>query len=250
LGCEDHKPPEHPGPSPRTIEPGLIPRETLSSWPWCAICHLDITRDSGSLRDGTGWLVAPQTVITAAHNLFDHSTGSQGCRKARRVIVTPARYGYGDKGKPYGEVESTTFWAPEEWATRADPSYDVAAIRLPHSFEKIGFFGVDNIGGGDSVSEAVYVAGYPAGSSRKPLFARVPAKIAQGRVFYHLHTKEGWSGGPVWWLKSGENQLTPWAIGVHTQGIDFPQRFDPPMSSGVCIANDRFLREIKEWIQK
>lgn len=100
--------------------------------PYSAICNLTITYKSGSKEYGTGFLIAPKKVATAAH-VMRKRNGDY----AVKIVVSP-----GDKpgSHPYGQqivTKGSDMLYPSLWVTadNADaPKYDYGVIRLAKAF--------------------------------------------------------------------------------------------------------------------
>ena len=79
-----------------------------TSFPWRSICALRITAQNGSRWIGTGFLVAPRTVITAGHCVFMHAQGGW----AKSIEVVP---GLDEAQRPYGSHVGTSFRSVTGW---------------------------------------------------------------------------------------------------------------------------------------
>lgn len=183
--------------------------------PWRMICSLSIESDWGTYV-GTGWLVAPTTVITAGHCVFDKN---QMNGWAKEITVIPGRE---REIRPYDKAVATRFSTVDRWISAQDPDFDIAAIHLdapfdigPDSVFRVGAFTDDEL-----VGYLVNVGGYPAtpGGGRELYWAknRIRAVTPQ-RIFYDVDTSGGQSGGPAFIFREGETQ--PIVVGIHAYGF-------------------------------
>jgi V8-like Glu-specific endopeptidase len=74
---------------------------------------------------GTGTLISPRHVLTAAHNLRNKFGGPT--LTAREVSVTP---GQDRDSRPFGSAKMSGFKARTEWMDNLNPCYDFALITL------------------------------------------------------------------------------------------------------------------------
>jgi V8-like Glu-specific endopeptidase len=114
-----------------------VPIQDNRSFPWRAICKLIITGRDNTRWEGTGFLIAPRTVITAGHNVFLHEHGGW----AKSIEVIP---GLLNQDRPYGSAVARVFKTVIGWTKGKNKNQDYAAIILPTHFrpgERTGTFG-------------------------------------------------------------------------------------------------------------
>jgi glutamyl endopeptidase len=227
-----------------------------SDIPWRCICHLEVEYEFGPTGYGTGFLIGPRSVLTAAHVLDSPARdGSTRRRKARQVRVIPGRNG---TLAPYGFfVSKYSDWkVPEQWLANGDDhpdrGWDFAIIAVPNDFktedqptaERLGYFGLKCFGGSEeSKVTMLFVnnAGYPyeADKAYGTLWynAGRVRTVEKTYIEYMVDTEGGQSGSPVYYYDKDSNQR--YVIAVHTTG-DFVNR-------GLRITEEVF-RTIKGWV--
>ncbi len=180
--------------------------------PWRRICHLRIQAANGSSFLGTGFLVAPRTVITAGHCVFMRSQGGW----ARRVTVTPARNGV---AVPFNKCDAVNFRSVRGWVNGHKREYDYGAIILPRDCPipaGVGAFGFANFSTPYMSSKRLNTAGFPGDMPAGTMWfmGRKPKQITPRTLVYEIDTMGGQSGSPVWISVSGRRTV----VGIHTNG--------------------------------
>lgn len=116
---------------------GRIPVNNSTTYPFRAICRLIITANDNTRWYGTGFLIAPRTVITAGHCVYLHEHGGW----ARSIEVIPA---LSKDSRPYGSAVSRIFKSNAGWTKAKNRNQDYAAIMLPNNSQfgyQTGTFG-------------------------------------------------------------------------------------------------------------
>ncbi|MGK9230957.1 trypsin-like peptidase domain-containing protein [Inquilinus limosus] len=219
----------------------MVPDTSMT--PWRCICHLEIEYESGPVGFGTGFLIGPETVATAAHVLVDRSTyGWAKPRQARRIRVVPGRngtlapYGYFVAGFEDG-CRVPASWLDPATTPEQAAREDYATISTPASYrtadeptgERLGYFGLKAFTTAAAARNAsmlfVNNAGYPY-EADKPYGSlwynagRV-REVGDAFIEYMVDTEGGQSGSPIYYFDEERNQR--YAIGIHTTG-DFVNR--------------------------
>lgn len=214
--------------------------------PWRMICSLEIVSANGLDYVGTGWFVAPRTVMTAGHCVFDPvELGGW----ARQITVIAGRNG----DKSLGQTTSKKFSTTDRWLAAQDPDFDYAAIHLDTDLgTAAGSFGLGALPDTDLSSRLVNVSGYPVspGNGQFQYFHanRVKAVTAR-RLFYDVDTMGGQSGSPVW-AYLDDDTAKPVVVGIHAYGVGgTPAAMHLVANSGPRILPE-VLPVIKGWIQK
>lgn len=184
-----------------------------TAFPWRAVCALRITAQDNSKWIGTGWLVAPRTVITAGHCVYMHAQGGW----PRSIEVIP---GLNDSTRPFGSCVATTFRSVVGWVNDKKREYDYGAIILPTNCrlgDRTGVFGFAVKDNPYIMSAYLNLSGYPGdkGGNQQWFMARKAKSVAPRVIYYEIDTMGGQSGSPVW-VKVGN---TRYAVGIHTNGV-------------------------------
>jgi V8-like Glu-specific endopeptidase len=183
-----------------------------TSFPWRAICSLQITAQDNSKWIGTGFLVGRRTLITAGHCVYMHAHG--GWVKSVRVI--PGR----DAAKqPFGACTATILKSVTGWTSGHKREYDYGAIVLPLNClfgQKVGYFGVAALSNASLQNKTANLSGYPGDkpSGTQWYHARGIKKVNSQTLVYDVDTAGGQSGAPVWLYNSGKRTV----VGIHTNG--------------------------------
>jgi V8-like Glu-specific endopeptidase len=214
--------------------------------PWRCICHLEITYETGAVGLGSGWLVSQDTVVTAAHCLFDR----EGKRRARTVRVIPGRSG---ASAPYGFFVSKHVDWPEEWEKSRDSTsaerYDFGIVKLEVENlrdepigQRLGYFGLrvyDKAQVKDLEMLIVNNAGYPY-EPDKPygtlwFNAGRVSSVGEAFIEYMIDTEGGQSGSPIFFFDKSTNSRL--VVAIHTTG-SFVNR------------GMRITRDVFDWISQ
>jgi V8-like Glu-specific endopeptidase len=181
----------------------------------------------GGLEIGTGSLIAPRLVLTAAHMLYDSDQGGQ-------VVSVDITFG-GPQGYKFQSLSQVDF--PMEWRNGLDTSvvspYDIGVIGLhepiDHLIAPVPFHPATDA---ELAGMLLNVGGYPAfppqgprgvlwGNSSYPLQnGALPADLVpyeSFRLFYAVNTLPGMSGGPVYNYDAASQART--VRGIHTAGL-------------------------------
>jgi glutamyl endopeptidase len=202
--------------------------------PYRWICALHIHCKDGANFLGTGFLIGERTVITAGHCVY--IALHEGW--AESIDVIPALNG---TGEPYGELQSSTFHAPDGWVSEADTNVDYGAIVLDDSIGKrTGYFGFGALSDDEITTYEATISGYPADLDRgtkQYSHSRNINEVTPRRLFYEIDTFGGDSGAPVFVDMNGKKVV----VGIHTTGSS-------RTNSGTRI-NDDVLANLKQWRQ-
>ena len=195
--------------------------EDTEKIPFRWICALDLifpdrADKSKEQRDrGTGLLISPRHVLTAAHNV----TPAKGVL-AHRIHVLPGLDGVNVLGKARARVGSLTvepsaWWIPDSYVKNRDNLHDYAVLTLPREFPPInamtyGFWSdarfaprtrIVNVNVGTlAAGGSLTLAGYPGDKCRE----KACGAIAPGAQIATLRARKDWAS--TQWMASGTIQ--------------------------------------------
>jgi V8-like Glu-specific endopeptidase len=186
--------------------------EQAKSYPWRAICMLEIRGNQGERMLGTGWLAGPRLVVTAGHNVFN-PVSLKGY--ARNVIVTAGRWQQDGAAAP---LSATRLFVADGWRQKTLPEQDLGALLLPQDIgTSLGYFAYAPSPVSNAIQKGsrVTVCGYP---EEDPFVAKAHAErlvaVSPQHVWYRADTTRGQSGSPV--LIDLPGQAVKQAVAIHT----------------------------------
>jgi TPR repeat protein/V8-like Glu-specific endopeptidase len=204
-------------------------------WPYLFHGQLDI-EFSGEPYGGSGTLIGPQHILTAAHNVYS----TEHREWAQRVVV---RLGLNDAVAPYGAIKATRYYTFKRWINQGDPAYDLALVVLERPIGQMtGWCGL--LAAADQVllDRKVNITGYPGdkGFNQMWTMRHTLKEIFAENFLYEIDTYGGQSGSGIWLEQWG----SPYVVGVHTLGEN---PLIPSGNSGVRLS---FLKakQVIEWI--
>jgi len=234
--------PLHREPDARRL-PAIAFLETIFPTPWFP----------NGRTIGTGCLIAPRLVLTAAHLVYDHQQGGQ----AARVDVS-----FPTVGSPIAAIQVDF---PVQWRTPRSAldlsllsPVDCGVIVLPGPVSVAPMpFRVDddNTLAGELLSVAGYPAFPPDGSPRGTMFgasfnvvqgANLPDEAARHegfRLFYAVDTLDGQSGAPVYGFDAATSART--ILGIHTALVPFA---DGTVLASALRIDARVDQLLREWV--
>lgn len=180
------------------------------TYPYSAICSLEITASTGRQFVGTGWLSSDDTVITAGHCVYMPEQGGW----AKHIRIYPGRNGIGQVDDSF---EAVRLQSVEGWTKHRKSSMDYGAIQLSRRVAASGHFGYVTLRHKDLVKNLYHVTGYSADKPRGTLWGHVrPLKnIRDDVLYYETDTYGGNSGGPVFFRDDAEDI---YVVGIHNYG--------------------------------
>ncbi|MBF0778530.1 trypsin-like peptidase domain-containing protein [Streptococcus cuniculi] len=150
----------------------------------------------GQIRwNGSGVLIAPNKVLTAAHVIRNPETNET----YEKVIAVPANSG---TTAPYGRIQGSTYYFFTNYINDYSAGYnfnkmseDMAVVTLDSSFKSVGQLSVTK---SVTVGQPVDVVGYPWDKNKHMYISSGKVeKIASKLIRYRNDTLPGNSGGPV-----------------------------------------------------
>lgn len=240
-----------PEPIPERILKGVDRRRQIENtklWPYCIHGMLEMVflEDSRFLLfQGSGVLIGPHHVLTAAHNIFNQKTKSF----AKKIYFYPALNG---KSAEYGLSKVIGVFLYKDWkncvnaSNNIDTQNDIAVLVLADPLgQKYGHAGLVCFDGNKDMEKfAVSVTGYPGdkistedGSTMWTMTDKIYTAEANW-IRYEIDTTPGQSGGGIW--IDSMHQI--YIVAVHVLG-------DSKYNWGVRISHAKFY-EILSIISK
>jgi V8-like Glu-specific endopeptidase/TPR repeat protein len=221
---------------------------TTQEWPHRIHGHL-IVKDDRGVYTGSGFLVGPNHVLTAAHNLYDAKNG----KWAQEVLFTPGRSH--DK-YPYGDCKGCILLVPQEWSDKKlkdkeREQYDFGMVILDTDIGNVtGWLGLLSLPKELLTEWPVTVTGYPGDkgtgnyhSTQMWEMLNEIKTITNHQLFYDIDTWEGQSGSAIW-EQEWPGYKGPYAVGIHTN----KKAKEGEGNRGTRITEEKF-NLILEWIK-
>lgn len=188
------------------------PITDTSKFPFSAICQLEIDWVSKQSEIGTGCLIAPRLVLTAAHCVFDRNNQ----QFARQITVAPGRNGT-DRVTPQATRKLFVNRFYPRVSNQEKPQFDYAAILLDEPFG-VGEFGVGVYGDEDFQGETFNVVGYPFDKPNGTMWGHAqPVSVLGSRTLeYVIDTEAGQSGAPLFDVDTVDGQSQYIVVAVHS----------------------------------
>lgn len=212
---------------------------------------------------GSGTLVGPHHLITAAHNLYDRKTKSW----ASKIKV---RFSLDGNYLPFDQQHVVRAYTYKQWVNpseRDSQSFDLALFILDHSIgDEIGWHGLcalhqDSL----PLKGEVSIAAYPAevvdtafpdhetkrGGEFKKMWRMmnknhdhtvIPMEISPTRVYYQIDTSGGQSGSGIVWLKEKDQA---YVMAVHAYGEGEQDRGN----YGTRLTAEKLI-DLQKWISE
>ncbi len=214
------QPTENPAEHLEVTNEGIIdsddqfPVPDVSKTPYRQIVQLNALHEDGYRYVGSGAMIAPNLILTAAHNVYDRKTG----KWATYVKATPTPSRNGGDRLPYGSYDAENYVIFDEYRTQSQElseyQYDMAVIRLNQAVDsRVGELRIAKT---STVGQHIQIPGYPLESPQKfgvmyTMFGDIES-IDNKLLRYQIDTEGGQSGSPVL-NEQGE------IIGVHIAGF-------------------------------
>lgn len=185
--------------------------------PWSSIGRLSIDAGHISNAVGTGFFIAPQMMLTAAHCLYDNTLLNG--RASRITIAAPST----NNDRDHITIDDAArFHTPLFWnGDTDDVQHDYGIIDLRGTdFVARSYFEFSSKS--DFSGFLANIAGFPSDLSHsKAMYhdAGIIDEVFMGIVRYKTDTGTGQSGGPIWYYED-PNETVGKVIGIHVQHGD------------------------------
>jgi glutamyl endopeptidase len=158
----------------------------------------------------SGFLISPDTVVTAGHCVHPGDGGPFFDRASYEVFP-----GFDGTTAPYGSCGAARLFTVNGWANNAEERYDYGAVKLDCTIgNTVGWFGFRI---NARKNTPAIVTGYPGDKPLEQWQSSDKVRRTESRqLFYTADTEGGNSGGPVWEDLWRDNESRgPYAIAVH-----------------------------------
>ncbi|MCX4379238.1 MAG: trypsin-like serine protease [Lachnospiraceae bacterium] len=181
--------------------------------PYYAIAYLSITMEDGQTYRGTGFMISPNTMLTAGHCLKSSTS------KAKSVTVYAGRNG---TSKPI-TAHMTKYYVDTKY-TGSEADWDYGIMVLDSNIgNTTGWFGLHGTSGSSIGTTNVRVTGYPADLAGYYMWtcAGTVSNITTNRFMHTADTAGGESGSPTYFYNGTYGNQ---AVGIHTHGGNYSRR--------------------------
>jgi glutamyl endopeptidase len=163
----------------------------------------------------SGWLVSPNTVVTAGHCVAE-GDGSPLFNKATYDIA-PGYNASANPAAPYGVCGARRLYTNAGWKNQGRDDFDYAAIKLDCNVgNQVGWYGYSKrVAKGQRATIQGYPGDKPFGTQWK--MSGLVTRLQPRRVFYRIDTAGGQSGSPVW--RRINANCTHCGVAIHAYGV-------------------------------
>lgn len=152
------------------------------------------TYNNGETTQGSGVMVGPNSVLTAAHMIYDRQLGY-----ATEVMIVPAQHG---NTLPFGVSYGSYLYVPPAWQSLEDYHYDFGLVKLNSSLgNSTGWLSLANPSTTSlSLGTPLSSIGYPGDLAVQPFYvAGTLDLLTSGKLIFtdDMDAMGGQSGSPV-----------------------------------------------------
>ena len=198
---------------------------------------------------GSGTLISPRLILTAAHNIFDPAKPGGYAVKWRVALG-----GEGGVAVSTDDYDTTRQWVEQDSRSpyRAYSAFDFGVLILPNPVDSlISPIPVETMSESVLSARSMGILGYPrVYYPRLQLCgSAIDVWATESRLFYGVRTLPGMSGGPVYDAVTGpEGQKIRTVRGIHTAFFDEPGDRNDRGSALRITAN--VMELIREWMTR
>ncbi|MFC7439965.1 trypsin-like serine peptidase [Laceyella putida] len=206
-----------------------------TNYPYNAIAQLEVQGDGGWYVC-SGWFIDKNTVVTAAHCVYDTYTNTW----KTGAFVNPARNG--ENTYPYGYSFSTDFTIWSGWVNASPPDpdhtnyndvqYDIAVINLHESYNN--WFNIRDTDHDEG--EGLNSTGYPGDKGYYWMYSSLGTDLDTSNdvITHNCYVTGGMSGGSVFNSKNGVLA----AVGLNSTTVWSPELTTSHKNALLDWAND------------
>lgn len=190
-------------------------------WPERIHGHLAIEYSNGNPGNGSGILIGPNHVLTAAHNLYDR----HGSGWVKQIRFAPGRH---HDDYPRGDYKGCILLIPKKWGDRTFKEYEqydygIVILDSPIGVS-LGWSGLLSLPGDLLQGTILSLTGYPGDKgTHDPHLPQMQKdygtlkKVQGDQLLYDIKTYKGQSGGAIY-VQQFPGYKGMYTIGVHTYG--------------------------------
>lgn len=212
------------------VIPSLVQITDTTQFPYRVVCLLEIHTAGGTVLQGSGWLVSPNTIITAGHCVFQREYNAW----ASYILVHLAVNGTANEF--YIVQQTQDIHSVAEWTQGGDQSYDYGCIVLPTPVDA-GNMGYTSLTDEQLKSLLIAILGYPAEQTpdHETMWGDQGflTGVSPTQIYYALQTLEGMSGGPVFYTNGDDRYV----VGIHNYGGgaygNYATRISDPVANSI-----------------
>jgi len=222
----------------KRVKPGEDGRERIkdtTKWPYSICTQISMVFDDKQYG-GSGTLIGPHHILTAAHNVYD----TEKKIWATSIEIYPA---LNEEAAPFGSAEVTRIYTFKEWISNGNLHYDCAILVLDQSIGLYtGWGGIFCLQDNEEIiSRKVSITGYPGDKSFNQMWTmKYKIKDTEAEIFsYEIDTYGGQSGSGIWTYQGSD----PYIMGVHTLG-------STSLNYGVRLSKNKYDAIVKGWLSE
>ncbi len=167
------------------------------------------------IHSGTGAMIGNNTVITAAHIVYDQTLGYPDS-----MDFIPARNG---TDKPFGTITVIASSVPQQWIQSGNENFDIGVLTIATAIaDETGTLPYGVVSDSTLAGHTLQSAGYPSDLDNGNSMYSAPGPylgIEGNMLLEEIDTEPGQSGSPIWLQEGGDITVVATLIGTR-QTID------------------------------